>query len=83
MVKPTKQTQVCDKLSELGYKEVKSKSAKYRTFDRTNGEFYFVGRNGSLRTGKHISDSFSVSYKVPALLRQSPRRNHSNDQKTN
>lgn len=60
----TKQEKICELLASKGLKEVRGKTAKYRVFQRTNGEFYFVGRNGALRTGKNVSDSFSISYRV-------------------
>jgi len=45
-----------------GNKEVKSRSRKYRTFERANrpGYFYFVGKKGALRTGKNASSSISI-----------------------
>lgn len=56
----TKQEIICNKLA-LTLKEVKGKTSKYRVFDRKNGQFYFVGKNGALRTGKSVSDSISLT----------------------
>lgn len=56
----TKQAQICAKLIASGCKEIAGNSKKYRTFKRSNGEFYFVGKNGALRTGKTVSDSISL-----------------------
>lgn len=61
MTKQSKQQQICAYLAAKGCKEVQGKSAKYRTFKRANGEFYFVGKNGSLRTGPTVSESISLS----------------------
>lgn len=56
----THQEIICDKLAQQGLKEVKAKTTKYRVFDRKNGQFYFVGKNGGLRTGRNVSDSISL-----------------------
>lgn len=59
MAKPTHQQLLCDFLTfQKGLKEVKNPStSKYRVFLRKDGEFYFVGKNGSLRVGKNVSSS--------------------------
>lgn len=58
----TKQNQICDALIKLGHKEnTKYPTTKYRVFSRPDGTWYFVGKNGSLRYGDKISDSFSSS----------------------
>lgn len=46
----------------LGRKEVKSKSRKYRAFQRPDkaGYFYFIGKRGAIRFGKNASSSISV-----------------------
>lgn len=56
-------------ITALGSVEVKSKSAKYRTFTRPDtSDLYFVGKNGALRTGKNVSDSISLEMVVPMIL---------------
>lgn len=67
MAKQTRQEAICNKILAKGLKEVKGKSTKYRTFKRENGEFYFVGKNGALRTGKSVSDSFSITSLVAKI----------------
>lgn len=59
----TKQEKICQILAAKGLTEVRGKSAKYRTFARKDrvGEFYFVGKNGALRTGRNVSDSISLT----------------------
>jgi len=66
----TKEEKIIEGLLERECKEIPCKSRKYRQFlrqglkDATGQEmesFYFVGRNGALRVGKNISNSFSIS----------------------
>lgn len=57
----TRQEIICNRLISKGHKEIKGKSSKYRTFQRPNGEFYFIGKNGAIRTGKSVSDSISIT----------------------
>lgn len=57
----SKQEVICTKLIEKGLKEVRNPStSKYRVFDRKDGTFYFVGKNGALRTGRNVSESISL-----------------------
>ena len=62
----TKREKVIARLVAAGCKEVPSKSRKYQTFTRnTNTDacpFWFVGKNGALRTGKTVSGSVSVTH---------------------
>ena len=56
----TRQDIICQKLARIRCKEVRGKTAKYRVFDRKNGQFYFVGKNGALRVGRNVSESVSL-----------------------
>lgn len=62
MAKPTRQELLCTFLKDKkGLKEVHGKTSRYRVFARKDGEFYFVGKNGSLRVGKNVSTSISLT----------------------
>lgn len=62
MAKPTRQELLCAFLTtKKGLKEVHGKTSKYRVFARKDGEFYFVGKNGSLRVGRNVSESVSLT----------------------
>lgn len=57
----SKQAAICEALAKLGLHEVKNyNTTKYRVFKRRDARYYFVGKNGSLRYGTTISDSFSA-----------------------
>ena len=59
----TKQEQICQALIELGHKEVKHKTTKFRVFTRPGDCFYFVGKNGGLRTGKKLGETIGLGPK--------------------
>lgn len=61
MAKLTVQQKVIDRLVELGWSEVASRSRKYRTFRKEEKQpfFVFVGKKGALRKGKTVTDSMS------------------------
>lgn len=56
----TRQEIICQNLIQKGLKEVKGRTSKYRVFDRKDGQFYFVGKNGALRVGRNVSESISL-----------------------
>jgi len=66
MPKMTKTEQLINGVLKSGYKEIKSKSGKYRTFilPGQSPDFLklFIGRNAALRYGKTVSKSFSASH---------------------
>ena len=58
----TKTDKVIQFLTGKGMIEIKSKSMKYRTFEKpSSGKLYFVGKRGAVRTGKCSSKSFSIT----------------------
>lgn len=61
-----KSEKIINYLIENGCKEVKTTSSKYRKFSlpKFPDIFYFVGKNGALRKGKNISESFSLTYNL-------------------
>jgi hypothetical protein len=69
MKKQTKAERIAEYLVKTkGAVEVPSRSRKYRTFTRPDipkdlfqETFYFVGKAGAVRTGRTISDSYSIS----------------------
>jgi len=56
------------------FKEISSKSRKYRTFESPSGKLYFVGRSGALRTGKSSSDSISITSSINRILEREDMR---------
>lgn len=60
----TLQEKVANVLIMQGHKEIKGKSKKYRVFESENhkqtGYFYFVGKRGAPRIGRHIGSSHSI-----------------------
>ena len=53
----------------LGKTEVESKYRKYRKFTgRADNHFYFVGKNGSVRSGQTPAKSASITDKVSANM---------------
>lgn len=62
----TKRDKIIERLLAAGCKEVESRSRKYRTFTRNSHQdlfpYWFVGKNGALRTGKNATDSVSVTH---------------------
>jgi hypothetical protein len=65
MKKQTKAERIAEYLIKTkGAAEVTSRSRKYRTFTRPDipGTFFFVGKAGALRTGKNVSDSYSLNF---------------------
>ena len=62
MAKKTRAEYVVDILKRNGWKEVRSRSRKYRAFQHNDYPYmYFVGKHGALRRGKTVSDSVSVT----------------------
>lgn len=59
----SKTEQIITGLKRFGAVEVKSRSAKYRTFidPRCNGRFIFVGKKGAVRVGRTSSKSVPLS----------------------
>lgn len=56
---------------QLGWKEVASRSQKKRQFSSPAGDgshVYFIGSNGSVRAGKSIKDSFSITPRIKAMM---------------
>jgi hypothetical protein len=63
--KMTQAEQLAIGLERCGYREVISRSKKYRTFERGEEQYrYFVGKAGALRFGKNADDSASVQFLV-------------------
>jgi len=66
-MKRIKEDKIVEILLAKGCKEIKSKSKKYRKFERPGTtDFYFIGHNGALRAGKNISDSVSLTRFIKA-----------------
>ena len=64
------QDKLCSALLARGATETKPTS-KYRCFTHTNGLRHFVGRKGSLRVGRTVTESFPVNKAVyDALLKE-------------
>lgn len=63
MKKQTKSEKIIAALEVFGCKRVEGRTNKYVQLARPNkpGHFYFVGRNGSLREGRTVSSSFSLT----------------------
>ncbi len=65
-MKQSKADKIINWILRQGCKETPSRS-KYRQFTRPGheqGYFYFVGKNGALRTGKSASNSISLSHLI-------------------
>ena len=65
MAKQTKAQRLAETLIRLGYPELESSTTnRYRVFRRPANEsgmrYYYVGKMGALRTGRTISDSYSI-----------------------
>ena len=63
MAKQTKAEKIIELILSKGCKETRSKTKKYRQFIRPDkpGIYYFVGKNGALRSGRNISSSISLT----------------------
>lgn len=56
---------------ELGSKEVKYNSHKYRKFTTLiQNTFYFIGKRGAVRIGKVSSESFSVTDRIHQKMKE-------------
>lgn len=75
-MKKTRQEIIIERLLQSGCVEEVSRSKKYRQFKKPGqkNDYYFVGKNGALRTGKNISGSISLAnilnWKSNAIRRQ-------------
>ncbi len=48
-----------------GFREVESRSRKYRQFQAPGAEsYYFVGRSGAVRSGRIVTNSSSITPQV-------------------
>jgi len=62
MAKETRAEYLVRILKNHGWREIRSKSRKYRTFEHPDYPYkYFVGKHGALRRGKNVSSSISVT----------------------
>lgn len=61
MAKQTLQKRIIDALETLGCKRVEGRSNKYIVLTKMRDDgFYFVGKNGALRSGKNVTSSVSL-----------------------
>lgn len=61
-MKKSRSERIIEMLLGEGSREVPSKSRKYRTFTRHGRTgYYFIGRNGALRSGETVSQSVSLT----------------------
>jgi hypothetical protein len=64
MTKRTLRARLIEALETRGCKRVEHRTTKYTVLEKlesmTGGRFYFVGKSGSLRTGKTVSTSASL-----------------------
>ena len=62
----TKTEKIVEWLKARGREEIiPSKSKKYRQFTgRGPNSYYWVGKNGALRSGRTVRESFSIGYIV-------------------
>ena len=62
-MKKSRRDQIIEILLERGYKEVESRSRKYRQFTKDeNKKYIFVGRRGAVRYGKTVTGSVNIAY---------------------
>jgi len=52
---------------KMGEREVK-RTSKYIVFSRTEGSFYYIGRNGAVRVGRNVTDSVPLLPKTKQRL---------------
>lgn len=65
----TRQQRAIDFLAEMGLRKVESKSKKYVQFLHPRcGYYYYVGKNGAVRSGHTIGDSISVTDAIWAKI---------------
>ena len=61
MAKQTLQARIVEALETLGCKHVEGRSNRYIVMNKMNDEgFYFIGKNGALRSGKNVTSSVSL-----------------------
>ncbi len=80
-MRKTIQQRLIDVFLATGWKEVGSKSAKYRVMMKRDNEFYLCGKNGSLRKNNRpvVAGSISLTHNIHLWLedRESElKRNH-------
>ena len=60
-----KTTDIINFIKSKGYKEIASKSRKYRTFKHDNSDLLvFIGKRGAVRKGKTSSQSISITENI-------------------
>ncbi len=60
MAKQTRREQVVEELKAAGYRHGATNSTKYVKMTKGTDTLW-IGKNGAVRCGKSISDSFSIS----------------------